>query len=153
MVRRGRAITLTVASVVAFLFVGRRLSVILSDYWFGNLVSPEAGTFLLQFHLLRAILDGAGVLVAGTWFIGNLFVVYRALGSVQVPRFLANIEFRETLTPNVLLGIAVAQHSPRAAARRQQCSALVWIQEICRPMMCACGAYDTQAGVGMTRSP
>ncbi len=108
MVRRGRAIALTVASVVAFLFVGRRLSVILSDYWFGNLVSPEAGTFLLQFHLLRAILDGAGVLVAGTWFIGNLFVVYRALGSVQVPRFLANIEFSETLTPNVLLGIAVA---------------------------------------------
>jgi hypothetical protein len=107
-VRRGRAITLMVASVVVFLFVGRRLSVILSDYWFGNLISPEAGTFLLQFHLLRALLDGAGVLVAGTWFIGNLFVIYRALGSVQIPRFVANVEFRETLTPNVLLGIAVA---------------------------------------------
>jgi len=107
-VRRGRAVILVVAAVVVSLFLGRRLSVILSDYWFGNLISPDAGTFLLQFHALRALLDGAGVLVAGTWFIGNLFVVYRALGTVQVPRFLANIEFRETLTPNVLLGITVA---------------------------------------------
>jgi len=97
-----------VVAVVVVLFVGRRLSVVLSDYWFGTLISPEAGTFLLQFHLLRALLDVAGVLVAATWFIGNLFVVYRALGTVQVPRFLANIEFSETLTPNVLMGIAVA---------------------------------------------
>ncbi|MEE8267392.1 MAG: UPF0182 family protein [Gemmatimonadales bacterium] len=108
MVKRGRAITVVGAAVVVFLFLGRRLSVILSDYWFGTLISPDAGTFLLQFHALRALLDGAGVLVASTWFIGNLFVVYRALGTVQVPRYLANIEFRETLTPNVLLGITVA---------------------------------------------
>lgn len=108
MARRGRAITVTVAAVVALLFLGRRLSVIVSDYWFGTLISPDAAAFLLQFHLLRALLDGAGVLVAATWFIGNLFVVYRALGTVQVPRYLANIEFREAVTPNVLLGIAVA---------------------------------------------
>ena len=62
MVKRGRAITVVGAAVVVFLFLGRRLSVILSDYWFGTLISPDAGTFLLQFHALRALLDGAGVL-------------------------------------------------------------------------------------------
>ena len=47
-------------------------------------------------------------MVAAAWFIGHLLVVYRAVGSVQVRRNVANLEFREALTPGALLAAAVA---------------------------------------------
>ncbi len=108
MTGRGRTLTLLGGAIVLLLLLGRRGSLILSDYWWGSTISSDAASFLLQFQLLRLVLDGAAVLVASTWFIGNLFMVYRALGLVQVPRYVANLEFREAVTSNLLLGIAVA---------------------------------------------
>ena len=41
--------------------------------------------------------------MASAWFIGHLLLVYRAVGTVQVRRNVANLEFREALTPRALL--------------------------------------------------
>ena len=103
MTRRGRRAVLSVAFAVAALFIGRWLTTALADVWWGGTVSPHAASFLLRMHVTRGLLDTAGVLLASLWFGFHLVVVFRAIGNVQVPRHLANVEFRETLTPRVLL--------------------------------------------------
>ena len=59
-------------------------------------------------------------------------MVYRAVGSVQVRRHVANLEFREALTPGMLLGVAVAAGAllgllvGTGGAERWQQVALAW---------------------------
>lgn len=89
------------------LFAGRWAAGVLADRWWAAELSPSAVGFLTDWHVLRLILDLSGVLIASAWFIGHLLVVYRAVGSVQVRRNVANLEFREALTPATLLAIAV----------------------------------------------
>lgn len=105
MAGRGRTLTVTIlaATLVAALFLGRRLTLLLSDQWWGSLISPDASSFLLRWHLVRLTLDAVGVLVAVAWFVGHTLGVYRTLDTVQVPRYVANLEFREALTPKTLL--------------------------------------------------
>ena len=93
--------------MVVLLFAGRWTASILADRWWAVQVAPAAVGFLTDWHLLRVILDLAAVLIASAWFIGHLLAVYRAVGSVQVRRNVANLEFREALTPGALLAIAV----------------------------------------------
>ena len=81
---------------------------LLADRWWASALSPSAVAFLTDWNLLKALLRLTGVMVASTWFIGHLLVVYRAVGSVQVRRNVANLEFREALTPASLLALAVA---------------------------------------------
>src|SRR5215210_3837460 len=69
--------------------------------------SPQAATYLTDWHILRLTLDLAGILIASAWFIGHLLLVYRAVGTVQVRRSVANLEFREALTPRTLLTAAI----------------------------------------------
>ena len=80
---------------------------LLADRWWAGELSPAAAAFLTEWHLLRLTLDLAGVLVASAWFIGHLLLVYRAVGTVQVRRNVANLEFREALTPERLLTVVV----------------------------------------------
>jgi len=106
--RRGLRVAALVAAAVVVLFAGRRLTLFLSDVWWAREFSPAGAGFLAQWHYLRLLLDTGATLIACAWFIGNLFIVYRALGMVQVPRYLANLEFREAVTPNLLLAGAIA---------------------------------------------
>jgi hypothetical protein len=108
MSRRGRRLTAGVATLVILLFVGRWTATLLADRWWAAELSPAAATFLSDWHLLRLTLDVCGCLVASAWFIGHLLLVYRAVGTVQVRRNVANLEFREALTPRALLTAAVA---------------------------------------------
>ncbi len=108
MSRRGRRIALLFAALVLVLFAGRWSSAVLADRWWAAEVSPAAVEFLTEWDLLRGVLAFAGIVVAASWFVGNLVIVYRAIGSVQVRRNVANIEFREALTPGALLGVVVA---------------------------------------------
>lgn len=108
MSRRGRRLTALIAGLVALLFVGRWTSVVLADRWWAAEFSPAASEFLTHWHILRLTLDLAGCLIASAWFIGNLLLVYRAVGTVQVRRNVANLEFREALTPRALLTVAIA---------------------------------------------
>ena len=105
--RRGRRLIAAIAGVVALLFAGRWAAGLLADRWWAAQISPAAVDFLTDWHILRLTLDLAGFLLASAWFIGHLFIVYRAVGSVQVRRNVANLEFREALTPGVLLTVAV----------------------------------------------
>lgn len=108
MSRRGRRLTAALAGLVALLFVGRWTAGLLADRWWAAEISPAAVAFLTDWHILRLTLDLSGALVASAWFIGHLLLVHRAVGSVQVRRNVANLEFREALTPGLLLAVAVA---------------------------------------------
>jgi uncharacterized membrane protein (UPF0182 family) len=105
--RRGRRLLAAIAGLVALLFAGRWAAGLLADRWWAAQISPAAVEFLTNWHVLRLTLDLAGFLFASAWFIGHLLMVYRAVGSVQVRRNVANLEFREALTPGVLLTVAV----------------------------------------------
>jgi uncharacterized protein UPF0182 len=93
--------------VAVLLFVGRWTATVLADRWWAGELSPAAAAFVTDWHLLRFALDLCGFLIASAWFIGNLLLVYRAVGTVQVRRNVANLEFREALTPRALLTIVV----------------------------------------------
>ena len=107
MSRRGRRLTVAIAALVALLFGGRWAAVVLTDRWWAEQISPAAVAFLIDWHVLRLVLDLSGVLLASAWFIGHLLLVYRAVGSVQVRRNVANLEFREALTPGALLAVVI----------------------------------------------
>jgi hypothetical protein len=95
-----------IGGLVALLFTGRWLSALWADRWWAQEVSPTSAAFLTDWHFLGLILDVGAVLIAAAWFIGNFLVVYRAVGSVQVRRNVANLEIREALTPGALLAVA-----------------------------------------------
>src|ERR671921_48628 len=107
MSRRGRRLTGVLAAVVLLLFAGRWTAVLLADRWWATEFSPQAATYLTDWHILRLTLDLAGIVIASAWFIGHLLLVYRAVGTVQVRRSVANLEFREALTPGTLLTVAI----------------------------------------------
>src|SRR5215210_306658 len=107
MSRRGRRLTGILVAVVSLLFVGRWTAVLLADRWWAAELSPAAAAYLADWHILRLTLDLAGILIAAAWFIGHLLLVYRAVGTVQVRRNVANLEFREALTPRALLTVVV----------------------------------------------
>jgi hypothetical protein len=104
---RGRLI-LPLLALACLLFAGRWTAAFLADRWWAGHFSPNAAALTSRIHLLQLALDIAGVLSASAWFVGNLLTVTRAVGSVQVPRHVGNIEFRETLTPALLVAGAVA---------------------------------------------
>ncbi|MBA3319443.1 MAG: UPF0182 family protein [Gemmatimonadales bacterium] len=130
--RRGRRLIAAIAGVVTLLFVGRWAAGLLADRWWAAQISPAAVDFLTDWHVLRVTLDLAGFLLASAWFIGHLFIVYRAVGSVQIRRNVANLEFREALTPGVLLAVAVGCGAllgllvGTGGATRWQAVALAW---------------------------
>src|ERR671916_690073 len=107
MSRRGRRLTGILAAVVLLLFAGRWTAVLLADRWWAMEFSPHAAAYLTDWHILRLTLDLAGILIASAWFIGHMLLVYRAVGTVQVRRSVANLEFREALTPRALLTVVV----------------------------------------------
>ena len=108
MTRRRRRLVLLLAAVVGLLFAGRWGATLLADRWWAREISPAAAAFVTDWHILRLTLDLAGVVLAAAWFIGHLLLVYRAIGSVQVRRSVANLEFREALTPSALITAVVA---------------------------------------------
>ena len=91
----------------ALLFAGRWAAELLADRWWAGEISLAAVSFLTGWHLLRGTLEAGGILVAAAWFTGHLLVVYRAIGSVQIARHVANLEIREAITSDLLLAIAV----------------------------------------------
>ena len=103
MTRRGRSLALAAAVLVALLFAGRWTASILAEQWWGSQFSAGAGVFLGQWHLLSLTLEVGAVILATGWFVGHLLTVYRAIGSVQIPRHVGNVEILEALSPQVLL--------------------------------------------------
>jgi len=106
--RRGRRVVAAILPVAVLLFAGRWTAGLLAERWWADAIAPAAVSFLTGWHLLRLTLGAGAVLVASAWFVANLILVYRAIGTVQIARRVANLEIHEALTPAALLTVAVA---------------------------------------------
>jgi len=102
----------SVAGLLAALVLGRWLVVTVAEsLWAESLGSAEG---YRQIRELQTWLFAAAFTVAAVWFLGNLYLVYRSIGSVHVPRRVGNIEILETLPRHyiilgfVAVGIALA---------------------------------------------
>ncbi|HWC72605.1 MAG TPA: UPF0182 family protein, partial [Gemmatimonadales bacterium] len=62
------------------------------------------GTTLIDARNLSLILQMFVLVFAVTWATGNLLIVYRAIGSVQMPRRLGDLEIVEAVSQKVLFG-------------------------------------------------
>jgi hypothetical protein len=57
--------------------------------------------------VLSLLLETVGIVVACGWFVGNLLLVYRAIGSVQVHRRLGNLEIREAVNMRAIVALSI----------------------------------------------
>jgi uncharacterized protein len=105
---RTRRLAALILAVVVLLFAGRWTAGVFADRWWAEQLSPAAAAAVTGWELLEFGLESTGILLACAWFIGNLLLVYRAIGSVQVHRRLANLEIREAVNMQVLVWISVA---------------------------------------------
>lgn len=106
--RRRTGLLAALALVVLLLFLGRWTAVVLADRWWAAQFSPAAAEFLTGWHILLFTIDATACLLAWAWYTGNLLYLTRAVGSVQIPRHVGNLEFREAVRPGALLSLAVA---------------------------------------------
>lgn len=65
------------------------------------------GDAIIAARDLARLIQGLVIIIAVTWFTGNLYIVYRAIGSVQMPRRLGDLEIVEAIPRHTLLGAAV----------------------------------------------
>ncbi len=103
--RPGRALLAGAAVLAVLLVAGRWLAVeTVERAWAGTL---SGGAVYLQARGLQRLLRLAIWLVAAVWGTGNLYIVYRAIGSVQMPRRVGNLEIVEAVPQRLLLLLAV----------------------------------------------
>jgi len=103
--RRGRALLVGAAVLAVLLVAGRWLAVETAERaWAASL--PHGGIYLEARSLAR-LTQFAIWLVATVWGTGNLYIVYRAIGSVQMPRRVGNLEIVEAVPQRLLLVLAV----------------------------------------------
>jgi len=103
--RRGRWVYLLVAGALVTLFAGRWLALRSTSLWWARaLGAADAHRAIAS---LRLALDAAAFVGAAVWCVGNLYLVYRQIGSVQVPRRVGNLEIVETIPRRFLLAGAV----------------------------------------------
>src|SRR5574338_288109 len=105
---RTRRLAAIILAVVVLLFAGRWTAGVFAERWWAEQLSPAAAAAVTGWALLEFGLECTGILFACAWFIGHLLLVYRAIGSVQVHRRLANLEIREAVNMQVLVWISVA---------------------------------------------
>ena len=70
--------------------------------------SIAEGDVYLRARDLARLMHGLALLLAVAWGTANLYYVYRAIGSVQLPRRLGDLEIVEAVPQPVLLGATVA---------------------------------------------
>lgn len=69
--------------------------------------SFPGGALLIEARTLGHLMRAFVVVFAVTWATGNLFVVYRTIGSVQMPRRLGDLEIVEAVPQPVLFGLTL----------------------------------------------
>src|SRR5262245_30674978 len=104
---RTRRLVILMLAVVALLFAGRWTAGLFAERWWAEQISPAAASAVTGWALVEFGLEATGILFACAWFIGHLLLVYRAIGSVQVHRRLANLEIREAVNMQVLVWLSV----------------------------------------------
>ena len=102
MTKRSRLLTLA-ALLVIVLVGGRWLALETAERaWAATFTG---GSVLLEARTLARLMQVFVVLFAITWATGNVFVVYRAIGSVQLPRRLGDLEIVEAVPQRVLFAL------------------------------------------------
>ncbi len=103
--RRARALLMGAAVLALALVVGRWLAVETAERaWAASL--PAGGVYL-EARALAGLTRLAIWVVATIWGTGNLYIVYRAIGSVQMPRRVGNLEIAEAVPQRLLLILAI----------------------------------------------
>ena len=104
---RGPWVKAVVGAAVAALFGGRWLALQTADrLWAESLGVADAHA---DIALLRLALTAGAFAVATAWYVGNLALLYRQIGAVQVPRQVGDLEIVEHLPRRYLLvGVIVA---------------------------------------------
>ena len=108
MTRSGRrTMYLIGAAVLVIALVGGRWLAVetVERAWDRTFTGGEA---LVQTRVLGRLLQGLVLAFAIAWATGNLLIVYRAIGSVQMPRRLGDLEIVEAVHHRVLFAITVA---------------------------------------------
>jgi len=103
---RGPWVKIAVGAVVAALFGARWAALATVDRaWAAAL---GVGPAHADIALLRAALGVAAFAVATVWYVGNLLLLYRQIGAVQVPRQVGDLEIVEHVPRRyILIGILV----------------------------------------------
>jgi uncharacterized membrane protein (UPF0182 family) len=101
-----RAVFLIAAALLVVVLVGGR--------WLALETAERAwaatfpgGAALVEARTLARLLHALVLLVSITWVTGNVFVVYRAIGSVQMPHRLGDLEIVEAVPQRVLLALTI----------------------------------------------
>ena len=104
---RRRATLLAGATVVVALLVGGRWLAIetAERAWAASIAG---GDVYMTARDLARLIHGVILLVAIGWGTANLYYVYRAIGSVQLPRRLGDLEIVEAVPHRVLLAATLA---------------------------------------------
>jgi len=91
----------SVSAALALLLLGRWLALRTANaLWSSSVGVGESHRAIADLQLVLALI---AFLAATIWCVGNLYLVYRSIGSVQVPRRLGNIEIVETVPRRYLL--------------------------------------------------
>ncbi len=102
MTRRSTLFTLT-ALLVVLLVGGRWLALETAERAWAATFS--GGGVLIEARTLARLMQVFVLVFAITWATGNVFVVYRAVGSVQMPRRLGDLEIAEAVPQRVLFAL------------------------------------------------
>ena len=93
------------AVVAVALFGGRWAAIEIAEHAWG--ASVAGGDVYLATRDFARLLRAVALLAAVGWGTGQLFLVYRAIGSVQVPRRLGDIEIAEAVPRWLLLAVTI----------------------------------------------
>src|SRR5207249_4496850 len=104
--RRRWAFLLGAGLLVVVLVGGRWLALETTERAWAATI-PGGGMYLMMRDLARLV-RGLFLLAAIGWATGNLLFVYRAIGSVQLPRRLGDLEIVEAVPQRLLLAGTVA---------------------------------------------
>ncbi|HUK21760.1 MAG TPA: UPF0182 family protein [Gemmatimonadales bacterium] len=99
---------LALGVLMALLVGGRFVAIETAERaWAVTLGSAGADVYLATRDFARLV-RGLVLLVAIAWGVANFYNVYRAIGSVQLPRRLGDLEIVEAVPQRTLLGITIA---------------------------------------------
>src|SRR2546426_7207173 len=90
------------AALVVVLVGGRWLALEIAERAWA--ASVPGGHVYVVGHDVARLVSGLILLLTIGWGTGNVFLVYRAIGSVQLPRRLGDLEIVEAVPQRVLLG-------------------------------------------------
>lgn len=98
---------LALGVLVALLVGGRWIAIETAERAWAVTLGAGADVYLATRDFARLV-RGLVLLVSITWGVANFYNVYRAIGSVQLPRRLGDLEIVEAVPQRTLLGITIA---------------------------------------------